>query len=205
MQWLFEQSSVDWIELSNLYRIAPLGDKKPGELKLAFSNSMYKCFVFDDGHLIGAGRAMADGVDCSYLCDVAVHPDFQGQGLGKAIVGKLIELSAGHRKIILYANPGKEGFYKKLGFRRMRTAMAIFRGSRSSDQRRFGRRHVNVHSCGDGWLGLPEFRVTHWRKSGKIAAFLARAAQHGSAGQLHLHRRPKAVPTSIAAGTVFRT
>ena len=58
MQWLFEQSSIDWIELSKLYRIAPL--------------------------------------------------------------------SAGHRKIILYANPGKEGFYKKLGFMRMRTAMAIF-------------------------------------------------------------------------------
>jgi hypothetical protein len=35
-------------------------------------------------------------------------------------------LSRGHRKIILYANPGKEGFYARLGFRRMRTAMAIF-------------------------------------------------------------------------------
>ena len=39
---------------------------------------------------------------------------------------KLKELSAGHRKIILYANPGKEGFYKKLGFLPMRTAMAVF-------------------------------------------------------------------------------
>lgn len=127
MQWLFEQSSIDWVELSNLYRIAPLGDKKPDDLKLAFSNSLYKCFVIDSGALIGAGRALADGVDCSYLCDVAVHPDFQGQGLGKAIIEKLKELSAGHRKIILYANPGTEGFYKKLGFMRMRTAMAIFK------------------------------------------------------------------------------
>lgn len=126
MQWLFEQGSIDWIELSRLYQIAPLGDKKPDDLKLAFSNSMYKCFVLDDGVLVGAGRAVADGVDCSYLCDVAVHPDFQGHGLGKAIIVKLKELSAGHRKIILYANPGKEGFYRKLGFMRMRTAMAIF-------------------------------------------------------------------------------
>jgi ribosomal protein S18 acetylase RimI-like enzyme len=76
--------------------------------------------------LVGAGRALADGVDCSYLCDIAVHPDFQGHGLGTAIIGKLKELSAGHRKIILYANPGREGFYRKLGFMRMRTAMAIF-------------------------------------------------------------------------------
>ena len=28
---------------------------------------------------------------------------------------------------ILYANPGKEPFYRKLGFMRMLTAMAIFR------------------------------------------------------------------------------
>jgi ribosomal protein S18 acetylase RimI-like enzyme len=126
MQWLFDESSIDWIELSALYRIAPLGDKKPDDLKLAFSNSLYKCFVRDDGALVGAGRALADGVDCAYLCDVAVHPDFQGHGLGKAIIARLKEMSAGHRKIILYANPGKEGFYRKLGFMRMRTAMAIF-------------------------------------------------------------------------------
>jgi ribosomal protein S18 acetylase RimI-like enzyme len=126
MQWLLDQTSIDWTELSNLYQIAPLGYKNPDHLQLAFSNSMFKCFVRNDGRLVGAGRAVADGIDCSYLCDVAVHPDFQGQGLGKALIQKLKELSAGHRKIILYANPGKEGFYRKLGFLRMRTAMAIF-------------------------------------------------------------------------------
>lgn len=126
MEWQFDESSVDWNDLSRLYRIAPLGEKKPEDLRRAFSNSMFKCFVFEDGVLVGAGRALADGVDCSYLCDIAVHPDFQGRGLGKAITNRLTELSAGHRKIILYANPGKEGFYEKLGFRRMRTAMAIF-------------------------------------------------------------------------------
>jgi ribosomal protein S18 acetylase RimI-like enzyme len=126
MRWLFEQNSIDWVALSELYRIAPLGEKDPDELKLAFSNSMYKCFVFDGERLIGAGRAVADGIDCSYLCDVAVHPAFQGRGLGRDIVIKLKELSVGHKKIILYANPGKERFYEKLGFRRMLTAMAIF-------------------------------------------------------------------------------
>jgi ribosomal protein S18 acetylase RimI-like enzyme len=69
---------------------------------------------------------LADGIDCSYLCDVAVHPEYQSRGVGKAIITRLKELSAGHRKIILYANPGKEPFYRALGFRRMRTAMAIF-------------------------------------------------------------------------------
>ncbi len=87
---------------------------------------MFKCFVYEDGKLVGVGRALADGVDCSYICDVALLPSHQGLGLGKQIVAKLVELSSGHRKIILYSVPGKELFYKKLGFKRMSTAMAIF-------------------------------------------------------------------------------
>lgn len=127
MKWVLDLASVDWDELSNLYTIAPLGNKPPDALETSFSNSMFTCFVYDDaGTLVGAGRALADGVDCSYICDVAVHPDVQGSGLGKAIISRLKELSEGHRKIILYANPGKEEFYKKLGFKRMSTAMAIF-------------------------------------------------------------------------------
>ena len=99
MQWVYEQSIIDWTALSELYRIAPLGDKEPSELRIAFSNSRYKCFVLEDGSLIGAGRALADGIDCSYLCDIAVHPEFQGRGLGREITMK---------------------------YRRMKTAMAIF-------------------------------------------------------------------------------
>lgn len=41
-------------------------------------------------------------------------------------MSKLIAQSSNHRKIILYSVPGKETFYRKLGFRRMTTAMAIF-------------------------------------------------------------------------------
>ncbi|TDR41680.1 acetyltransferase (GNAT) family protein [Tahibacter aquaticus] len=126
MEWKLDSDSVDWDELSNLYRIAPLGEKKPADLRTSFGNSRYTCFVYADGILAGVGRALADGVDCSYICDVAVHPQYQGTGLGRDIVTRLRDLSAGHRKIILYANPGKEGFYLKLGFKRMRTAMAIF-------------------------------------------------------------------------------
>jgi len=126
MEWIETTEAVDWQALTDLYRVAPLGDKPPEVLRTAFNNSRYVCFVYDGGRLVGAGRALADGVDCSYVCDVAVHPAQQGTGLGKAIVGRLVERSRGHRKIILYAVPGKEPFYRKFGFRRMTTAMAIF-------------------------------------------------------------------------------
>jgi citrate lyase synthetase len=125
-EWKYSLESIVWEELSNLYRVAPLGDKKPISLETAFSNSIFKCFVFDSGKLVGAGRALADGIDCSYICDVAVLPSHQGFGLGKGIVSRLVEFSKGHKKIILYSYPGKESFYRKLGFKRMATAMAIF-------------------------------------------------------------------------------
>ena len=125
--WVFDDEGVDWQELSDLYRVAPLGVKPPRDLETVFTNSMFKCFVYVDGRLIGAGRALADGLDCSYIADVAVHPEHQGVGLGKAIIGELLRLSRGHKKVILYANPGTEGFYARLGFLRMHTAMAIWR------------------------------------------------------------------------------
>ncbi|MCF6338633.1 MAG: GNAT family N-acetyltransferase [Gammaproteobacteria bacterium] len=127
LEWLYSQNEIDWEKLSDLYKVAPLGNKSPEDLEKAFSNSMFKCFVFDDEKLIGVGRGLADGIDCSYICDVAVLPDYQGAGIGKDIVLNLVELSKGHKKIILYAYPGKELFYKKLGFKSMNTAMAIFK------------------------------------------------------------------------------
>jgi GNAT superfamily N-acetyltransferase len=118
--------TVDWDELSHLYRVAPLGEKPPDALATVFGNSMFSWFCYADGALVGAGRALADGLDCAYIADVAVHPDHQGRGLGRAIITRLVESSRGHKKIILYANPGAEPFYEKLGFLRMNTAMAIW-------------------------------------------------------------------------------
>jgi N-acetylglutamate synthase-like GNAT family acetyltransferase len=124
--WSHSIDGVDWAELEALYRAAPLGNKSAAGLKTVFTNSRYCCFALEQGRIVGAGRALADGADCSYLCDVAVLPAHQGTGLGKEIVAKLVALSHGHKKIILYAVPGKEAFYRKFGFRRMLTAMAIF-------------------------------------------------------------------------------
>jgi ribosomal protein S18 acetylase RimI-like enzyme len=125
--WATTDDEVDWGELSALYRVAPLGDKPPESLRTVFGNSMFMCFVYDGGRLVGAGRALADGLDTAYIADVAVHPDHQGRGLGSAIIRRLVDESAGHKKVLLYANPGTEGFYSNLGFLRMKTAMAIWR------------------------------------------------------------------------------
>ena len=135
LKWVYEIDNINWDELANLYKIAPLGDKKAQELKIVFTNSRYKCFAYDDTKIVGVGRALADGVDTSYLCDIAIHPQYQGYGLGKEIVKKLIDFSKEHNKLILYANIGKEPFYAKLGFAKMNTAMAIFKNQEQALER----------------------------------------------------------------------
>ena len=124
--WIDDAGAVSLDELSNLYRIAPLGDKPPAALATVFGNSMFTCFAYAGTTIAGAGRVLADGLDCAYIADVAVHPDHQGHGLGTEIIRRLAERAGGHKKIILYANPGTEDFYRKLGFLRMTTAMAIW-------------------------------------------------------------------------------
>ena len=133
--WSHTLDDVDWNELSALYLAAPLGNKSPENLKTAFTNSLFKCFVRENGRLVGVGRALADGVDCSYLCDIAILPSHQGIGLGQQLVSKLVDLSRGHKKIILYAVPGKEPFYRRFGFKRMKTAMAIFENQAQAIER----------------------------------------------------------------------
>ncbi|NOY72479.1 MAG: N-acetyltransferase, partial [Gammaproteobacteria bacterium] len=46
LEWLYSQDKINWEELSDLYKAAPLGNKNPEDLEKAFSNSMFKCFVF---------------------------------------------------------------------------------------------------------------------------------------------------------------
>ena len=126
-RWTGDLAEVDLGELSELYRIAPLGDKPPEALATVFGNSMFTCFAYHNQALVAAGRALADGIDCAYIADIAVHPAHQGRGLGSAVVERLLALAEGHKKIILYANPGTEAFYARHGFLRMNTAMGLWR------------------------------------------------------------------------------
>jgi len=76
--------------------------------------------------MIGFGRAISDGAYQAAVYDVAVVPEFQKMGIGKIIMEKILERLSGCN-VILYAAPGKEDFYLKLGLRKMKTGMALFR------------------------------------------------------------------------------
>ena len=113
----------DSIQLAELYKVVELGNRSPQQISTAFQNSKYVIFALKGDRLVGAGRAFGDEVDCAVICDIAVLPDFQGIGIGKQILNSLKEQTRHHLRIILYANPGKEDFYRRLGFSKMKTAM----------------------------------------------------------------------------------
>lgn len=68
--------------------------------------------------LIGFSRATSDHAFNATIWDVVVHPEFQGKGLGKALMKQLIkELRAEDiSNITLFADPQVVDFYRDLGF-----------------------------------------------------------------------------------------
>jgi GNAT superfamily N-acetyltransferase len=117
------ESFSDNEQLVNLYEAVALGHRSPQQIITAFHNSKYTIFALKNDRLIGAGRAFGDEVDCAVICDLAVHPEFQGIGIGDKILSTLKERVKHHLRIILYAKPGKEDFYSRRGFVKMKTAM----------------------------------------------------------------------------------
>ena len=93
--------------------------------KKAFEASYCAVFLYDNEELVGFGRAISDGAYQAGVYDCAVIEEYQGRGLGRLIMQEILS-KISHCNIILYAAIGKEGFYEKLGFRKMKTGMAYF-------------------------------------------------------------------------------
>ena len=58
--WVDDIGAVDWSELSELYRLAPLGQKPPDALMTVFANSRFACFVYIADSLVGAASSLMD-------------------------------------------------------------------------------------------------------------------------------------------------
>lgn len=127
---------VDWSAVSAILKTVGMAYHEPEALHRAFEASHTTVFIYRAGQLIGFGRAISDGVYQAAIYDCAVLPEFQGKGHGatlmKNILAQIVDCN-----VILYASPGKEGFYQKIGFRKMKTGMAHFKNSKSMKERGF--------------------------------------------------------------------
>ena len=68
--------------------------------------------------MVGCGRMLGDGLLHALILDMIVHPDFQGRGVGRAILDHLVLKckESRIRDIQLFSAKGKAGFYEKYGF-----------------------------------------------------------------------------------------
>ena len=118
-------SAIDWQDIANSLKKVGMAYHEPAVHRRAFEASHTTVFVYENSLLLGFGRAISDGEYQGAIYDVAVLPDAQGKGIGKIIIQTILD-KLPTCNLILYATPGMEGFYKKLGFRLMTTGMAVF-------------------------------------------------------------------------------
>lgn len=114
---------VDWERAARVFELAPLGTREPRRLRRAFEATHTVCFAYLGDELVGLGRALSDGEYQAAVYDLCILPEHQGKGLGDAMLKDIMRRS-GAEHVILYAKPGKEGFYRRRGFARMLTAMS---------------------------------------------------------------------------------
>lgn len=92
--------------------------RTPEALMKALSHSEHVASAWDGDRLVGVARSIGDGVYYVTIWDVIVHPDYQGRGIGDALMAAILGSyrGQGYKYVALFSAEGKEGFYRRLGF-----------------------------------------------------------------------------------------
>lgn len=87
-------------------------------LRLAFENSLCVLGAYVNGALAGLIRAVGDGQTVVLIQDVLVQPMYRRQGIGRALVAKLLARYRHVRQLHLLTDdlPHTVGFYRAVGF-----------------------------------------------------------------------------------------
>ena len=100
--------SVGWVNYT----------KHPEMLAAAYQNSL-KCYAaYLDEQLVGMIRVVGDGVSVVFVQDLLVHPSVQRQGIGTALLHKILEEYRGVYQLHLLTDDTEQttAFYRSLGF-----------------------------------------------------------------------------------------
>jgi len=82
----------------------------------------------ENERLVGFARALFDGASNGYISTVAVAADRRGQGIGRELVRRLMDVDhPADITWVLRAGRGSPGFWEKMGFRKSEVAMEIVR------------------------------------------------------------------------------
>jgi len=111
------------VEDYNLLRTSVGWDPiKESRARTGLDNSAFIVAARCGERTVGMARVISDGGFVAFIADVVVHPEFQGQGIGRAMMERVVAyidslLEEDHLVYtVLTAAKGKEDFYKKFGF-----------------------------------------------------------------------------------------
>jgi len=119
---------LDYPQLQRLMDLtAPWArDRTVADLERMVQGSEPVVHLWDGDFLVAFGRATSDGVYRAMLWDVMVHPRYQGQGIGRQLIGHLLAHPklATVEKVYLVTTDG-QGFYERLDFKQNPTTTMV--------------------------------------------------------------------------------
>lgn len=78
--------------------------------------SYRRIWAVDDGRVVGYINAISDGVLNASIPWLEVHPDYQGRGIGKELVTRMVKELDGMYAIDLSCDTELLAYYENLGF-----------------------------------------------------------------------------------------
>jgi GNAT superfamily N-acetyltransferase len=126
-------NDIDLDEMIELYVDSTLGERRPvGErerMARMLEDADLVITAWDEDLMVGISRCITDWVYCTYLSDLAVRADHQGQGIGKELV-RLTREATPDASVILLAAPAAVDYYPKIGMTRHESAWVLWPGER---------------------------------------------------------------------------
>lgn len=101
-------------------------DRTAEEMAIAIAHSHPVVTVWDHDIMIGFARATSDGIYRATIWDVVVHPDYQGEGLGRKLVQTVLShplMSRIERVYLMTTN--QQAFYERIGFEENQTTTMV--------------------------------------------------------------------------------
>ena len=107
------QEYIDILGSSGLGKRRPMDDRDHLSRMLTGSNLILT--GRENGELIGVLRGLSDLCYRTFIADLAVVKERQGEGIGRGLLLKARE-TAPEARLFLFSAEDVEGFYQKLGF-----------------------------------------------------------------------------------------
>ncbi len=119
---LSSEREIDLIELEQLCDAVGWSRRPFRRVRKALQHSLLQVGLWRHDprlpKLVGFARCTGDGVVEATVWDVAVHPHYQGVGLGKQLMDYVLDQLRGMEveRVSLFADPGVVGFYANQGW-----------------------------------------------------------------------------------------